>query len=97
MIKMIIAGVISAVLAIGIYEKYILGLDRSERNTETSEVLDVVTEKASVLNEVLPKLNNKEDLKEILNNAEKETIKFIENFQQEAKAFSESSERRPYR
>lgn len=94
---MIIAGVISAVLAIGIYEKYILGLDRSERNTETSEVLDVVTEKASVLNEVLPKLNNKEDLKEILNNAEKETFKFIENFQQEAKAFSESSERRPYR
>ncbi len=39
MIKLIVVCVISSVVSIGVYERYVLGLDRSEQNDESAAVL----------------------------------------------------------
>lgn len=97
MIKTLIICVLSSVLAIGIYEKYVLGLDRSERNTESSQLLDSVTKHAENAANTIPEVSNKNDLKKLIESAGDKGMEFIDVIKQEANVFSNSSERRAYR
>lgn len=97
MIKTLIICVLSSVLAIGIYEKYVLGLDRSERNKESSELIESVTDHAEKVVSNIPKLNNKDDFKALLDSAGEKSIELIDVIKQETNEFSDSRERRAYR
>jgi len=93
MIKLIVVCVISSVISIGVYERYVLGLDRSEQNEESAVVLDAIAERVFQHKDSIPFASNKEELKDFLDSAGDQTKMFFHSFKDQK--FTNSQ--RPYR
>jgi len=93
MIKLIFVCVISSVVSIGVYERYVLGLDRSEQNEESAAVLDAIAERVYQHKDSIPFASNKEELKDFLDSAGDQTKMFFHSFKDQK--FTNSQ--RPYR
>jgi len=93
MIKLIVVCVISSVVSIGVYERYVLGLDRSEQNDESAAVLDAIAERVYQHKDSIPFASNKEELKDFLDSAGHKTQMFFHSFKDQK--FTNSP--RPYR
>ena len=97
MIKTVVVSVFSAVIAIGIYEKYILGLERQERNAESSYLLEEVTNRIMEVKHSIPHVENEEDLKSLLDSVGGQAEMLFHTTKEKVEELSAEHNPRPYR